>query len=155
MTQRMLVSRIAPAAAVLVLLAACGDNKKDTAVTPPQPVVTSPAATPMPQTSDTPSAGSSSDASATTVPVDLTEFKIGLTKSTFTAGTYTFTATNSGKFPHAFQVDGPGVADKGTGTVQPGDSGSVTVTLQKGTYTFYCPVPGHKEKGMTMQVTVT
>jgi uncharacterized cupredoxin-like copper-binding protein len=85
----------------------------------------------------------------------MTEFMLTLDKTTFPAGTYTFKATNSGSFPHAFQIDGPGVEDQGTGTVQPGDEGTVTVTLQKGTYTFYCPIPGHKEKGMQQEVTVT
>jgi len=78
-----------------------------------------------------------------------------LDKTTFPAGSYKFVATNSGSIPHAFQIDGPGVEDQGTGTVAPGEEGEVTVTLQKGTYTFYCPIPGHKDKGMKQEVTVT
>jgi uncharacterized cupredoxin-like copper-binding protein len=30
----------------------------------------------------------------------------------------------------------------------------MTVTLQKGTYEVYCPVDGHKERGMQTKITV-
>jgi uncharacterized cupredoxin-like copper-binding protein len=153
MNHRVLAYRIAASAAALVLLAACGSDKKDTASTSATPVVVStPAATPAPDASGAPSSDTSA---AKTVNVSLTEYKIGLDTSTFTAGTYTFTASNDGKYPHGFQIDGPGVQDKGSGTIQPGDTGTLTVTLQKGSYDFYCPVPGHKDKGMDQKVTVT
>lgn len=154
MTQRVLAYRIAAAGAALVLLATCGHDKKDEATSQP-PVATS---TPDPGSSSAePSTQASSgpSADATSVDVDLSEFMLHLDKTTFPAGTYTFVASNSGSIPHAFSIDGPGVQDQGTGTVQPGDEGKVTVTLQKGTYNFYCPVPGHKDKGMQQQVTVT
>jgi len=35
-----------------------------------------------------------------------------------------------------------------------GQSGSLTVTLQKGTYQLWCGVPGHKDKGMAASITV-
>jgi uncharacterized cupredoxin-like copper-binding protein len=66
----------------------------------------------------------------------------------------TFQAQNSGKFPHALTVDGPGVSDQATSKLSPGQSGSVTVTLQAGTYTVYCPVDGHRAKGMLTHITV-
>jgi uncharacterized cupredoxin-like copper-binding protein len=83
-----------------------------------------------------------------------TEFHIALSQTTFAPGTYTFEAKNAGTFPHALTVDGPGVADQATSTLQPGQSGSVTVNLQAGKYTIYCPVDGHRAKGMLMDVTV-
>ena len=48
---------------------------------------------------------------------------------------------------HGIAVEGNGV-DKDGPTVAPGQTSSVTVTLKKGTYTYYCPVPGHKQAGM-------
>ena len=38
--------------------------------------------------------------------------------------------------------------------VNPGHSSSVTVKLAKGTYTYYCPFPGHRAAGMKGKLTV-
>jgi plastocyanin len=44
---------------------------------------------------------------------------------------------------------GIALARHGTGrTVAPGRTSTVTATLKKGRYTFYCPVPGHRSLGM-------
>ncbi len=56
--------------------------------------------------------------------------------------------------PHGIAVEGNGV-DKDGPTVQPGGTSTDTVTLKPGTYTFYCPVPGHKAGGMKGTLTVT
>jgi len=88
------------------------------------------------------------------VTADETDFHIQLSQADFTPGTYTFQTKNDGKFPHALTIDGPGVAKQATPTLPAGQSGSVTVTLQAGTYTFYCPVDAHRTKGMQMQVNV-
>jgi plastocyanin len=74
---------------------------------------------------------------------------------TFTAGTYTFTVHNTGQFPHNLTVDGPGVQDKASPTMGGGGTGTVTVTLQKGSYELYCSVDGHKGQGMDMHIQVT
>ena len=69
-------------------------------------------------------------------------------------GTYTFTLTNDGSFGHALEVEGQGVEEE-TSTVAPGSSGQVTVTFSKtGSYEFYCPVDGHRPKGMEGTLTV-
>jgi VCBS repeat-containing protein len=69
-------------------------------------------------------------------------------------GTYTFTLTNDGSFDHALEVEGQGVEEE-TETVAPGSSGQVTITFAKtGTYEFYCPVDGHRGKGMEGTLTV-
>ncbi len=39
--------------------------------------------------------------------------------------------------------------------IAPGESESVTVTLQAGTYDVYCGVPGHKAQGMDVKITVS
>ena len=36
-----------------------------------------------------------------------------------------------------------------------GSSAKLTVTLQSGTYDFYCSIPGHKAAGMDQKVTVS
>jgi uncharacterized cupredoxin-like copper-binding protein len=60
--------------------------------------------------------------------------------------------SGSGK-PHAVAVEGKGL-DKDGKTVGPGGTSRVTVTLKKGTYTFYCPVDGHEAAGMKGKITV-
>jgi uncharacterized cupredoxin-like copper-binding protein len=39
-------------------------------------------------------------------------------------------------------------------TARAGSASTVTVTLQPGTYTYYCPVPAHRAAGMTGTLTV-
>lgn len=56
--------------------------------------------------------------------------------------------------PHGIAVEGDGVDEDGA-TVQPGGTSVVTVTLKPGTYSFYCPVPGHEDAGMKGTLTVT
>jgi uncharacterized cupredoxin-like copper-binding protein len=109
------------------------------------------------QTPVTSSAASTSAATGTGTSVTVTEseFSIGMASKTLTAGTYTFKVTNNGSFSHNLTVDGPGVEDKASSTLSPGEDGEVTVTLQKGTYEFYCSVDSHKDKGMDVKVQVT
>jgi len=49
---------------------------------------------------------------------------------------------------------GPGVDTKKSPTVPGGQSGSVTVALQKGSYELWCSVDSHKDKGMDLTITV-
>ena len=80
------------------------------------------------------------------------ESKITLPSKTLSAGTYTFKVSNKGKFAHNLTVDGAGVQDKATPTLAPGSTGDLTVTLQKGSYEFYCSVDSHKDMGMDLTV---
>jgi plastocyanin len=59
---------------------------------------------------------------------------------------------SSGK-THGIGVNGNGV-DKDGPSVPAGKGSSVTVDLKPGTYTFYCPVPGHEQAGMKGTLTV-
>jgi plastocyanin len=64
-------------------------------------------------------------------------------------GTVTIRLTNpssSGK-PHAVEIEGKG-KEKRSAVLDPGETGSVTMTVRKGTYEFYCPVGNHKAAGM-------
>jgi uncharacterized cupredoxin-like copper-binding protein len=93
--------------------------------------------------------------SATKVSVEETEFKITLSSTKLKAGAYEFDTKNTGKLSHDLVVDGPGVTDAKTPLVDPGGSGTLDVTLKAGTYDFYCSVPGHKQAGMDVKVTVS
>jgi hypothetical protein len=96
-----------------------------------------------------------SGGNGTQVTAKETEFKIALSQQSFSPGTYTFVAQNDGKLPHSLEINGPGVSNQRiAGTIGPGKSMSITVTLQKGSYDIVCPVPGHKQQGMDVQISV-
>jgi uncharacterized cupredoxin-like copper-binding protein len=103
-------------------------------------------------------AGTSSPAGAstktTTVKAVETEFKIALSTKSFSAGTYKFVTQNKGKVTHALEITGPGLHNAATPNIQPGKSANLTVTLKAGKYDIFCPVPGHKMLGMTVNVVV-
>jgi uncharacterized cupredoxin-like copper-binding protein len=103
--------------------------------------------TPTQTTGTTPSAPIS-------VKVTEVDFKIQLPKTTFPAGSFTFNVTNAGKVPHDLVVKGNGVNAK-TPLLNPGQSKTLKVDLKPGTYELYCSVPGHKQLGMDLHITVT
>ncbi len=122
-------------AAASLSLAACSSSSSSS--TPTKPVATPAAVT-----------GSLS--------ARLTEYHIALSKSTVHAGTYRIDVRNSGGTVHSLAVTGPGVNARALQSyLQPGQHGTLEVTLRDGTYDVYCPVPGHKDLGMDTTLTVT
>lgn len=101
-----------------------------------------------------PAAGAGAGGPATTVTAVETEFKITLSQQSMKPGTYTFKVSNHGKAPHNLTIDGPGVQGKASATMQGGESGDVTVTLQAGSYELFCSVDSHKDKGMDLSIKV-
>jgi uncharacterized cupredoxin-like copper-binding protein len=102
----------------------------------------------------TTTATTTTTSAATAVPVSETEFKITLPKSTLAAGSYSFEVANDGKIEHDLVVKGNGVDEK-TPTIAPGKSATLNVDLKPGTYDVYCSIPGHKQAGMDVKLTVT
>jgi uncharacterized cupredoxin-like copper-binding protein len=89
------------------------------------------------------------------IPVTETEFKIALPAQKVAPGKVTFAVKNAGHIQHDFVVSGPGVtAAAKTPLINPGKSGTLTVTLAAGSYTVYCSVPGHRAAGMVATLTV-
>jgi plastocyanin len=132
------------AALVAVLIAAgCGSSHSPSAASRS----TSPTTASGGGATATPAAG-------TTVTVDETEFHLALSSTSFPAGSYTFTAVNKGTITHALAITGPGVS-AATGDLQPGQSASLHVTLQAGSYDVFCPVSDHKALGMNQEITVS
>jgi len=85
----------------------------------------------------------------------LSEWKVELSQPTITAGIVTFTVTNAGSVPHAFEVEGQGI-EKETEVIQPGSTATLKLTLKPGNYDVYCPVGGdsHKHLGMETHLKV-
>jgi uncharacterized cupredoxin-like copper-binding protein len=84
------------------------------------------------------------------------QLRFNTSKLTAKAGKVTLRMTNpaSAGMDHGVSVEGNGVKSDGN-IVAPGGVSTVTVTLKKGTYTFFCPVPGHKAAGMVGTLTVS
>lgn len=125
------------------LLVACGSSSGSSGASSGAP---SAAAAPQP---------ANSSVSGTTVTATETEFKIALSQTSLKPGSYTFQARNAGRFPHALSITGPGVSKQSTNTLQPGQTGNVTVALQPGDYTVFCPVDGHRARGMLTHISVS
>lgn len=101
------------------------------------------------------STGSSSpppSESGTDVAVSLTEFTIDM-PSSVPAGHLVFNVANDGTVVHGFEIEGNGV-EKKISQISPGQSDSLAVDLQPGTYDVYCPVDGHRDRGMELELEV-
>jgi plastocyanin len=91
-------------------------------------------------------------ASKTTIRVTEREFTINLSKTRAPAGLVRLEVKNAGKYPHSLAISGAGVKAK-TKLIKPGKSAVLIVTLKKGAYSIWCPVPGHAAKGMKATLT--
>lgn len=69
-------------------------------------------------------------------------------------GQTTFVVTNTGDVQHSFEVEGNGLERKLDSPLQPGQTAELTVDLQTGTYTVYCPVGNHRDEGMVTTLRV-
>ena len=68
------------------------------------------------------------------------------------AGSVTIQLVNESSVPHAVEVEGNGVEEESE-TVT-GAETELSVDLEPGTYTFYCPVGQHRQNGMEGTLTV-
>jgi plastocyanin len=90
---------------------------------------------------------------ATAIRVTEREYKISLPSTDFTAGAAHFQIKNTGTMPHAFAIAGNGAKAK-TKAIMPGKTAVLSITLKKGSYAVWCPMPGHAAKGMKATVVV-
>ena len=98
--------------------------------------------------------GSSAAAERDTINVAAEEFKFTLDAAQAEAGTLTFIVRNEGHMPHDFAISGAGVDEK-TSMLDPGETATLEVTLEPGTFGYACTVPGHAMLGMNGTFTVT
>jgi plastocyanin len=87
------------------------------------------------------------------VQVSATDFAFDPSEITVGAGEVSIDLTNDGESPHAIEVEGNGV-EEASETINGGDSTTLTVDLDEGTYTIYCPVGDHRDRGMEGTLTV-
>ena len=102
-----------------------------------------------------PLAGAGEEAKPSTVHVRLSEWKIVLDPAKVPPGPVILEVSNTGKIPHALEIEGKGV-EKSTGRIAPGAHATLTLDLRGGAYEAYCPVGkgSHKMLGMTTRLSV-
>jgi uncharacterized cupredoxin-like copper-binding protein len=84
-----------------------------------------------------------------TLKISETDFKLDPSDPSVKAGSVTIDVSNDGETTHSLEVEGNGLADTSLpADLAPGDSGNLTVDLQPGTYTMYCPIDDHRAMGM-------
>lgn len=110
--------------------------------------------TPSSTPSSTQTSAPAGEQEAETVAAQLVDFDIELDEDSFEAGTYEFEAVNAGDASHDFVVERDGADVAATQVLQPGQSETLTVDLEPGTYVFYCSVGNHRAMGMEITVTV-
>jgi plastocyanin len=126
------------AAALGLLLAGCGESRRQASstATNASPPPTAPSAT--------------ADFTVTEREYSLTPPDLKVSKT----GTFILSVRNAGGIPHALEVEAPGGTVK-TGAVAPGRTAQLKVALTKpGRYAWYCPIDGHKGRGMVGTVIV-
>jgi len=84
---------------------------------------------------------------------DKSALKFDKTSLTAKAGKVTLEMENPSQLPHAIAIKGNGVDVDGK-TIGNGETSTASTDLKPGTYTFYCPVPGHEAAGMKGTLTV-
>jgi nitrite reductase (NO-forming) len=101
-----------------------------------------------------------SEEEVTPTPTEIESFTVVGTEYSFSPDsiaveeghTVRITFRNEGAVSHNWGISELGIR---TGTIGPGASDTVEFTVtQTGIFTFDCSVPGHKEQGMTGQLTV-
>jgi FtsP/CotA-like multicopper oxidase with cupredoxin domain len=94
-----------------------------------------------------------SEAGPTGAPIqaELSEFAISLSAASIDVGGR-IDVTNAGSQTHNLGVEG---TDLITPDIEPGESATLDVSsLEAGTYTLYCDIPGHADSGMTTSLAI-
>jgi uncharacterized cupredoxin-like copper-binding protein len=136
-----------------LIVAGCGSSNSSSSNSSSSstPQTTSSAAAPPPATKKSSKAGASTRLKLSADPSGQLKFD----KSALSAksGNVSITMDNPSSVPHGVSVEGNGV-DKDGQVVNKGGTSTVSVSLKPGKYTFYCPVPGHRQAGMEGTLTV-
>jgi hypothetical protein len=90
----------------------------------------------------------------TTVTVTEREYRISVSTKTPPAGVVRLVVRNAGHVAHALSISGPGLATRSTGSIAPGATKTLLVTLGGGTFTVWCPVGRHAASGMKTSLSV-
>jgi plastocyanin len=83
------------------------------------------------------------------------DFSIALDEDSLAAGAYEIQVANQGRATHDLVVERDGKDVAASDSIGPGESTTLTVTLEPGEYVFYCSIGNHRSMGMEITVQVT
>jgi plastocyanin len=146
----MKANRIYAALAIVAVLAVagCGSSSKSSSTSSSAPATTS---TPAPTSTPSSGGGGSGNLKISADPSGA--FKFNTSSLSAKAGNVTITMSNPSSVQHGIAIDGNGVSKTGS-IVNQGATSTVSAKLKPGKYTFFCPVPGHRQAGMQGTLTV-
>jgi uncharacterized cupredoxin-like copper-binding protein len=93
-------------------------------------------------------------ANAYTTEVTLHDHRIEMEKQLY-AGPTNFMVRNKGSMEHNLEVEGQGIEERFDRNLKPGETRTMQVDLEPGTYEAYCPVDNHEDRGMRTEFNVT
>lgn len=137
--------RLIPIFLLIVGLAACGDRPDDDTMRMDT--------TALPVDTVGSTMGDARASEADTVEVTLVDFDIDM-PTTRRAGSTVFAVTNEGTGEHNFEIEGQGIEQEFPQNLMAGETRTMQVDLQPGTYIVYCPVADHRSRGMEMELSV-
>ncbi|MBI3954223.1 MAG: hypothetical protein HY330_06885 [Chloroflexi bacterium] len=140
------------------------------ALTPAATATSAPAATPTPGGATPAPSGTGdydygpAEGSATPTPgaappaghdveISFQEWSVGISGMAH-AGQVKLLIRNQGRFPHSFAINAGGQVRQLGSNVAAGGSGELTLALAAGEYTLWCPLPGHRERGLEAKLQV-
>ena len=142
-------NRLYAALALVAVLAVagCGSSKKSSSTSSSTPAAPA-------TTSSTPTTSSGGGAGNLKLSADPSgAFKFDKKTLSAKAGKVTITMDNPSPVAHGVAIEGNGV-DKDGKIVNQNGTSTVSASFKAGKYTFYCPVPGHRQAGMQGTLTV-
>jgi len=89
------------------------------------------------------------------VKIALSEWKLEPASIELPPGKITFIVTNAGTMEHEFEIEAHEREFGYLEHIAPGQTKRLTVALDAGEYELYCPIPGHKEKGLVGTLVIT
>src|SRR5688572_10829022 len=93
-------------------------------------------------------------AAGTTVIVVLEDNSLGLAGQPIPPGPAVLTIENRGTQVHNLFIEGAGIDRAAGDNIQAGGSATLDVLFRPGTYTFYCPIPNHRQNGEEAKITI-
>lgn len=90
----------------------------------------------------------------TTVLVTIQDGHIAVAAQPIPAGPAILTVENRGTDVHNLYVEGQGISRAAGDSIPAGKSSTVDVLFKPGTYTLYCPILDHRQKGEQATITV-